>query len=437
LRFLQIDPETRTALAAFKPALDRALPSIMEAFHTHLRGWPDLVTVFGGESGMQRAANAQAAHWKLLFEGRFDEAYFDSASKIGRAHGQVGLNPRWQLGAYAFILQRLHAVAVEAFGGWRARDKAQLARVLRAIDQAVMLDTDVALSVHIEESHARHTAALRSLAAELDGPVKDMVSTLSDTAGELTASSMSMSSATDQTNRQAAAVAAAAEVASANVSTVAAAAEELSASIGEIAQHVGHSAQIARSAVAEAERTNATIQGLAAAAQRIGDVVDLINGIASQTNLLALNATIEAARAGEAGKGFAVVANEVKSLASQTARATEEIRQHIDEMQAATSQAVGAIRGIDATIRQIDEISTTIAAAVEEQGAATGEIARNVQQASAGTMAVSEAIGGVTTATEGTGRTAQEVMVAAESLGRQADRLNRTVDNVLHRMTTA
>ena len=208
-----------------------------------------------------------------------------------------------------------------------------------------------------------------------------IVDTVSSAAAELQTAAGSLSSTAGESNRQATAVATASEEASTNVQTVASATEELSASIAEISRQVSESSRIARRAVDEAGRANVTVESLAVEAQKIGEVVKLISDIASQTNLLALNATIEAARAGEAGKGFAVVASEVKSLASQTAKATDEIGQRISQIQGATNGTVEAIGSVQKTIEEISGISTTITAAVEQQGAATREIARNVQQA--------------------------------------------------------
>ncbi len=272
---------------------------------------------------------------------------------------------------------------------------------------------------------------MNRMADEFEASVKGIVNTVSSAATELQSSAQSLSGTAEETNRQSTAVAAASEQASTNVQTVSSAAEELAASVSEIGQQVAQSTQIAFRAVEDAQRTNATIENLSAAAQKIGQVVELISDIAAQTNLLALNATIEAARAGEAGRGFAVVASEVKSLAGQTAKATDDIGQQIAAIQAQVEDSVGAIRAIGGTIEQISTISTAIASAVEEQGAATQEIARNVQQAAVGTRDVSSNIVGVTQAAGETGQSAGQVLGAASELSRQSELLREQVDRFI------
>jgi methyl-accepting chemotaxis protein len=288
-----------------------------------------------------------------------------------------------------------------------------------------------------QEIKAKRQVAIEGYIATFESGVRGSLDTLASAATEMRATSQSMSATAEETSAQATTVAAAAEQASANVQTVATATEELSSSVSEIGRQVSESTRIAGKAVDEATRTNTTVQGLSAAAQKIGDVVKLISDIASQTNLLALNATIEAARAGDAGKGFAVVASEVKSLANQTAKATEEIAAQVAAMQGATSEAVTAIQGIGGTIGTISEIATTIASAVEEQGAATQEIARNVQEAAQGTGQVSSNIVGVNQAAAETGTAANQVLVSAEELGRQAETLRGDVSTFLANIRTA
>ena len=267
--------------------------------------------------------------------------------------------------------------------------------------------------------------------------VRSALDSLQSAAGSMQTTAQSMSTTADQSSALVNAVASAAEETSVNVQTVSSGTEQLSSSIEEIGRQVVTSADIARKAVAEAGATDATMQGLAENAGRIGEVVDLIQSIASQTNLLALNATIEAARAGEAGRGFAVVASEVKNLATQTAKATDEIRQQIVSMQTVTTSAVSAIRHISSTIGEINDVTTAIAAAVEEQGAATREIARNIQQAAAGTSEVSSNIVGVSSASTEAGTAAAEVLTASGALRREADVLRGEIDAFLSNIRAA
>ena len=278
---------------------------------------------------------------------------------------------------------------------------------------------------------AERKAAMLKLADSFEASVKGIVETVASAATEMQSTASVMTHTADTTSRQATAVAAASEQASANVQTVAAATEELSSSIAEIGRQISNSSQVAGQAVTEAERTGETMKVLVQAAEQIGQVVELINTIAGQTNLLALNATIEAARAGEAGKGFAVVASEVKALATQTARATEEIQGKVKEIQGATGGAQAAIDGIGRIIGQMNEITTTIAAAIEEQSAATRDISSNVSQAARGTDEVSVNITGVTQAAGETGAAATQVLGASEGLARDAERLRVEVSNFI------
>jgi len=269
------------------------------------------------------------------------------------------------------------------------------------------------------------------LAEMFEDSVKGVVAAVAAAAEGMRSTAGHMSSASGQVTQRSTTVATAAAQATTHVQSAAAAASQLSASSNEIGRKMAESSQIATRAVDEARRTNGTVQSLAEAAQKIGEVVTLIQNIAGQTNLLALNATIEAARAGAAGKGFAVVASEVKALANQTAKATEEIATQIAAIQAATGEAVSAIRGIGITIERVNEIGGAIASAVEEQTVATREIATSIESAAAGTHAVSSNISGVTSAAHETGAAVTEVLGSAETLSQQSDRLHREVESFL------
>ncbi len=370
------------------------------------------------------------------------QAYAERATTLLIAAAAAGLVVALGLAAAIVIfgitrpLDGLVAVLQRMAKGEIGTEIAQAARgdEIGAVGRAVEGIKAMVAKTAAEEADAKQRAeasaaterkrTMMELAAGFENAVGAIVGRVSSSATELQATAQQMTATATETAAQSTTVASAAEQAASNVNTVASAAEELGASVQEIGRQVSGSSDLARQAVVEADQTASSMSELSQAVSKIGDVVQLISSIAAQTNLLALNATIEAARAGEAGRGFAVVATEVKELASQTARATDEISSQIGQIQGATGHAVTAIGSITTRIREINAVTTTIAAAVEEQGAATQEIVRNVSQAAVGTGEVTGNITGVARAAEETGAAAGQVLSSASELSQESEHLN-------------
>jgi methyl-accepting chemotaxis protein len=438
LAFVGIDEATRTTLAEALPTLEKELPAVIDLFYANLRRWPEQMAIFDGQSSMNRASSLQLKHWLRLFSGRFDEDYVRSVRTIGLVHSKIGLDPRWYLGGYSFVLAKLFPIVAKRFGGGVFRNgAAKAAKVITAMQQAAMLDMELAVTVYLDENKATFDRKLTEMANDFESRIGKMTDVLASAATELEATAETMTSATGENNQRTMAVAAAAEQASAGVQTVASATEQLSASIKMINQQVVESARKTEQAVADAKKTSDIVRTLVKAAETIGDVTDVISQLATKTNMLALNASVEAARAGEAGKTFEVVAGQVKELATQTGKATEGISAQIRGIQETVSEAVEAIKSISGVIDAVAAIAGNISSAVEQQSSATQEISRNIQQTAEAAHQVSINIVGVSQASENTGAAAREVFSSASSLTEQAEALTREVSDFVANVRAA
>ncbi|MDC7787607.1 globin-coupled sensor protein [Rhodoplanes sp. TEM] len=436
LQFADIDDETRALLREMRPLVEKHLPGILDAFYSQVDRFPTAENMFASAARKQHAKQKQLEHWTTIVKADFSDDYVRSVKRIGETHNKLGLEPRWYIGGYSYVMVRLVAmIENEVRDGWLGSNAARRTKLIGALVKAAMIDMDFAISVYIEAGERDKRESMSRIAGDFQASVGGIVDTVSSAARGLEDSARQLTRTAEDTRSLAVSVAAGSEEASTNVETVAAAAEELSSSVQEISRQVQESSRIAGEAVKQAERTDARITALSQAASRIGDVVKLITSVADQTNLLALNATIEAARAGEAGKGFAVVAQEVKALAAQTAKATEEIAGQVAGMQSATADSVTAIKEISTTIAQISGIANAIAAAAEQQGTATQEIARNIQQAAAGTAQVATSISDVNARAVESGDAAGGVHAAAQSLATESGHLKQEVSRFLASIT--
>lgn len=420
-----IDETVCADLRAAWAILDRRMEEILSAFYRRWEREPKLAALVRGR--VDHLKKAQYDHWKRLFSARFDRDYFESVHRVGLAHVRIGLEPHYYISGYNHVLEQISAI----MGQHSRLSGTKTARMISAVTKAVLLDMDIAVSVYgntLMQQISDRQDRVQTAIGEFDGQINAMLGKLGNMTSDLSSSSGALETQADAVSDRCDSIRVSQEATGNGISTTAAATEELHASIGEIGRQAEASLSVSSRAVEGARQTAASVKGLSDAVDKIGSVVELISSIAAQTNLLALNATIEAARAGEAGRGFAVVASEVKSLASQTAQATEEITGQIAAIQQATQQSVSDISGITETIEEVARIGTAIAAAVEEQSAATADIASSAMGVSKSSDLTVAAISAVFGAVKETTAAAGRVSTISHELIEQASVLKKSVD---------
>ncbi len=441
VRFHGITEAERAALREIKPLLRAVIPGLLGEFYAHIQRWPHVSAVFSA-STLDHVKEKQLEHWMTIAEGEFGARYEASVRKIWGIHARLGLEPTWFVGGYSVLSAGIAKAISEEIGkpgalGLASKNAGKLPVYMSAVMRSVMLDLDIAVEVYMQSAEASKRQSLATLAGAFETSVMGVVDAVAAASTELEASAAGLSRTAGEAASRSDQVAQAAEVSAQNVQTVASASEEMAASASEIASQVAQANDVSRIAEQKARDADHTVRELRTAAQRIGEVVNLITEIASQTNLLALNATIEAARAGDAGRGFAVVAAEVKRLAEQTAKATDEIATQVSGIQNATEGAVNALGAISTTIGEINQISMAISASVEEQTAAIREIGRNTAEVADGTRDVGQSIGYVREGAAETGAAAEQSLGAAKELGVQSNRLREEVRSFIEQIRAA
>lgn len=388
------------ALKGFRPILERNVDGLLDAFYDHVTAVPELAALFRDDAHVRFARDGQRKHWlDRVFSGNFDSDYVASVQKIGEAHARIDLDPRWYIGAYCFALDYLHQVVRTEMQD----DPEGVAAVAMAINKAVFLDMDFAISIYIRAAKDLATKVVNEQADKFEVNVKEVVSTVSQASIELEATAGTVASAAEESAAQAV--------------IVSAATQKCQSAIQDIKGKVSTSSDSTQEAVALAAAAGDSIQRLNASTEIISGFSKTITDIAGQTNLLALNATIEAARAGDAGKGFAVVASEVKALAQQTARATDEIVSTLGTIKSEVMATTTSIDDVTATIQQINEMSVDISSAMDQQETSMEEVANNVD--------------GISGASIETGKATSETLTATSELARQSGILEERVNTFL------
>ena len=389
LEFLRIDHETIQDLVEFYVYIEQKMDEFIDAFLIHVRSCPQLSQIIMNEERVLGIRKMLRSHWEGLYQGKIDESYYIRVSKLTSTYIQMGLEPRWLVGGYAYVLNMLMDLTLKVY----VKNPFKLSRVQKSLIKISYFNMDICISAFIKkDEEGKLKAVMQNISYSLDKAIQTAVTNIVNLTQEMTSYSQNMEKSLSTITQRMTKASTLTEKNNSNVHSVVTSTEQLLGSVREISQQTSRSSNIAAQAVVISRQASEVINQLAGAGNKIGEVVKLISDIASQTNLLALNATIEAARAGDAGKGFAVVAAEVKSLATQTAKATDEISNQVTSIQNATKNAVHSMTTVETTIEEVNQISGIISGAINEQNSATIDITRTIQQAAQDSSAFSSNI---------------------------------------------
>ncbi|MBK8177159.1 MAG: PilZ domain-containing protein [Rhodospirillales bacterium] len=427
LAFLRLDTAARKTLNQIQPKLLKDLPAVTDALYEHLQKWPALKPLLAGSEKIAQLKAAQTSHWKHLFSGQFDPAYFERTLTVGRVHEKIGLEPRWYMGAYCFMLEHLLISVLPA----KAQD-AKVRQTVEAILRAAFLDMDMSVAAYVKNAESgRLKEEMLALSNVLENEVQTTVTAMSEQAGRMTEGAERLTTISRHLHETAAIVDTSTGTAIGNVQSVAGATEEMDASSRQIAHQVNEQQRLTRAAVSQAEAANETVRELTHSVGRINEVVTLVEQIAAQTKLLALNATIEAARTGEAGKGFAVVAAEVKSLARQTEEAISAIRTQSNGIRTAMHEAIAMVQRVTEDIGSINALADEIAQSTNQQQEATSEISQSAASASSQVRMVGDNAQEVLSSSRETGETAEQVRQSSILVKNNIEDFQRRLSTIL------
>lgn len=420
LAFLRLESRDLQLLRRMKPVIRRHIGRILEDFYSHLMKFDRPRELFYQPEIIARARKAQEEHWlDFVFSGRFDQDYVERVNRVGKAHARIGLTPRWYIEAYVMTLNHLIRLTGKACR-WRPWDRNS---TMAAVQKALFLDMDLAISVY-QEIRDSKSKALAERVSTFEEQLPPFIGFFASAASEFEATAAGLEKSAQAASAASRRAADTSRQSSEHLQMVAAASEEMTTSIKGISREVKNSAQISSTGERLAQETAELFKTLEANSQKIGKVLKLIKDIAGQTNLLALNATIEAARAGEAGRGFSVVAGEVKDLAHQTSRATEDVSLQIREVQGATEAALGAIEKVVKAISEINGINTMVEGAMQDQDSVVSDLSQNLAKVSQSAQVVSSSSLEVADLVTDMETGSSDMLTAASELATQSEKLN-------------